>query len=55
MQVAIIENADDPSEAKFMTDENGNRLLFDNYNDADRYLMNNAEQFVRYQFFGPED
>ena len=55
MKVAIIENADDPSEAEFMTDKNGNRLLFESNYEADKYLMSNAEKFVSYQFFSNED
>lgn len=54
MIVAIIENADDPEIAEFMTDSTGERLLFDSYDAAEDYLMKNAERGVAYQKFGDD-
>ena len=55
MSVAIIKNSDFPEEAEFLTHPCGLRLIFKNHDDADNYLMANAESGVVYKQYDGED
>jgi len=55
MKVAIIEYSDLPTQARFMKDENGGRLIFDSHDEADSYLMKYAENGVYYKQYDGED
>lgn len=54
MQVAIIENSDCPDIAEFLEDDTGKRLLFNSYDDAEDYLMRNAEPGIAYAKWGDD-
>ena len=47
--------SDIPMKARFMEDENGQRLIFGSYDEADDYLMSNAENGVYYKAYGDDD
>lgn len=55
MIVAIIESSDDPETCEFMTHPNGQRLLFDNYELAEDWLMRNATPGILYAKWGDDD
>jgi len=55
MDVVIIENSDDPINCEFMTDSHGHRLVFDDYELAEDWLMRNAERGVVYAKWGDDD
>ncbi len=55
IQVAIIEYCDLPTQARFMTDERGGRLIFDSHDDADNYLTEHAEEGVYYKHYDGQD
>jgi len=54
MKYAIIQNADEPEFAEFMTDDNLDNLVFDSNEEADDYLMKNAEPGVGYRIWNGE-
>ena len=57
--IAILENTDYAIEAEFMVDEDGNRMIFKTYDDADMWLNDNAVMGNTYQKWAdcthPED
>ena len=54
MAVVIIKNGDMPEIAEFVDDENGNRLVFSSFEEADAWMWKNAEPGVTYQCFDGE-
>ena len=51
MKVTIIKNSNMPDLAEFMMDEQGERLLFNSHDEADSWLMDNAERGTVYTQF----
>jgi len=51
MACAIIKNADQPELAYFLTDEWLDNLIFKSAEEAESYLMKNAEQGVVYRIW----
>jgi len=54
MKVAIIENSDDPETCEFMTNSDGDRLLFVDYELAEDWLMHNATPGICYAKWGDD-
>lgn len=54
MQIALIENSDKPEIAEFIYDDEGNRLLFDSSEDAEKWCMENAEPGVFYKQYSDD-
>lgn len=54
MSCAIIKNSDEPELAYFLTDDDGENLIFASFEEADAYLMANAEQGVVYRLWDGE-
>jgi len=52
--VCIIKNADDPNDCEFLTDDRLNNLVFNSFEEADQYLMENAEAGVTYRMYDGE-
>jgi hypothetical protein len=47
--------SDLPEQANFMVGKNGDRLVFRTHDDAERYLIKNAESGVYYKHYDGED
>ena len=54
-KVAIIENADNPKTANFITGEDGKRRMFDSPDNAEEWLAVHAKAGVDYRTFDGMD
>jgi hypothetical protein len=49
MAIAILRGTDSASTVEFMTDDDGNRMVFDTWDEAGKWLDDNAEMGPTYQ------
>lgn len=54
-KVAIISDADDPKKAEFLKGKDGKRLLFNDHEEAEAWLAENAKGSVDYRLFDGTD